>query len=329
MRLLLLALWAGAATARAEEGPTDEAGADEGAALPEPIDASANPTPTIDLDFPASLAARGHTQEAWLEYERVAHGLPPGLAADRARFLAGALLLDAARADVEAGLQPGFAAANHFAQAPVSAESQPLFRLMVVEAHYEAHQYVLAETQLAAFGPGTPASLDPALRYREAWLRLRQGDPAAPDYFAAVPGEGPLAQAGDALSSELRALPPLPTRSPLAAGLLSALLPGAGQLYAGEPRDAASALLLNGLFIGGTTALIRQRAWPAAALTGVFTLGFYSGNVLSAVNAARRRNQRLERARLDTLAAEWELHVGLVPAAPGAPLEPELQLGRP
>lgn len=319
MTLTLLSL------ALAQEAPAQESLPEE----PVSIGASADTSPEIDLSFPASLAERGYAQEAWLEYERVAFALPPGLAADRAHYLAGEALLSLQRRDLAAGLDPGPAAAASFREAPVSPASAPLFLFAEVEAHSEARRYPLAEARLAALRPQAPAEYAPALAYREAWLRLRAGDPTAPDYFDAVPGEGALALAGDHFAAELRALPPLPTRSPLAAGLLSALLPGAGQLYAGEPRDALSALALNGLFMGGTAALVRQRAWPAVALTGLFTLGFYTGNIVSAANAASRRNQRYARARMEELSRAWELHLELEEAAPGEPLEPEFTIGGP
>ncbi len=91
--------------------------------------------------------------------------------------------------------------------------------------------------------------------------------------------------------------PDLPRRSPALAAALSALLPGAGQLYAGHPVDAAQALGFVGAFGFSTFLAYRydhDRGGPyvftgvSAALTALF----YAANVLGAERSARYFNQR-------------------------------------
>jgi len=148
-----------------------------------------------------------------------------------------------------------------------------------------------------------------------AWSHLRDRDDGA---FAAALGRLPpepqlrlriLAAADDA-----RALPPLlaglsaeargrlghtalrlreaqRTRRPWLAGTLSGLLPGAGQAYAGSWQGAAVAFVLNAVLIGATVELVDRRLYVTAGAAGMAASFFYVGNIINAVDLARRRNE--------------------------------------
>lgn len=79
-------------------------------------------------------------------------------------------------------------------------------------------------------------------------------------------------------------------KSPAVAGVLSALVPGAGQLYAGSLQAAAVTLVLNGLFVAATVELARNEYYFSAAATGTAASFFYVGGIMNAVDLARRRN---------------------------------------
>lgn len=79
-------------------------------------------------------------------------------------------------------------------------------------------------------------------------------------------------------------------KSPAVAGVLSALVPGAGQLYAGSLQAAAVTLMLNGLFVAATVELARNEYYFSAAATGTAASFFYVGGIMNAVDLARRRN---------------------------------------
>lgn len=79
-------------------------------------------------------------------------------------------------------------------------------------------------------------------------------------------------------------------KSPAFAGVLSALIPGAGQVYAGSLQAAAVTLVLNGLFIGATVELARDEHYFTAAAAGTAASFFYVGGIMNAVDLARRRN---------------------------------------
>jgi tetratricopeptide (TPR) repeat protein len=82
----------------------------------------------------------------------------------------------------------------------------------------------------------------------------------------------------------------LPRKSPVVAGLLSAVVPGAGHIYAGHYGDGVTSFFLNGLFIAGTVVAIRQENYAVAGAVGVVGLPFYIGNIYGAANAATKWN---------------------------------------
>jgi hypothetical protein len=96
------------------------------------------------------------------------------------------------------------------------------------------------------------------------------------------------------------------TRRPWVAGSLSALLPGAGQLYAGAWQSAAVAFVLNAVAIAATVELARHRLYATAVAAGTLGSVFYVGSIVNAAELAGRRNQAAalpHRQRLQQLLA--------------------------
>jgi len=94
----------------------------------------------------------------------------------------------------------------------------------------------------------------------------------------------------------------LPRKSPLTAGILAALLPGSGHVYAGHYGDGATAFLLNGLFITGTVVALQQENYAVAGIVGVIGVPFYLGNIYGAANAATKWNLAVRKGLRDRLA---------------------------
>lgn len=97
----------------------------------------------------------------------------------------------------------------------------------------------------------------------------------------------------EALQSPVRG-----TKSPRLAGTLSAVLPGAGQMYTGRWSDGLIAFTVNALLIATTVEAFENDMPVLGATTAVFASGWYLGNIYSAVNTAHRHNQRMETHRL-------------------------------
>ena len=84
----------------------------------------------------------------------------------------------------------------------------------------------------------------------------------------------------------------LPRKSLTAAGLLSALIPGLGKIYAGELGDGITAFIFNGILgflaYDNFRAGHKTRGWIFAGLTAIF----YGGNIYGSVAAAQIYNKR-------------------------------------
>lgn len=81
------------------------------------------------------------------------------------------------------------------------------------------------------------------------------------------------------------------TKRPWLAGTLSAVVPGAGQAYAGSWQGAAVAFVLNAALIGASVELAVHDLYLGSAAAAVAASFFYVGNIVNAVDLARRRNE--------------------------------------
>jgi TolA-binding protein len=99
-------------------------------------------------------------------------------------------------------------------------------------------------------------------------------------------GEGQVREA----ITQLKQYQELPEKSPVLAGVLSAILPGSGYFYAEHYGDGITALLINGLFIAGTVTGIHTENYAVAGIVGGIGVPFYLGNILGSANAAKKWN---------------------------------------
>jgi len=88
----------------------------------------------------------------------------------------------------------------------------------------------------------------------------------------------------------------LPHRSPGLAKVMSAVIPGSGQMYAGRAHDGLRHLLFNGILIYTIVKLIQNEHYPAALGVTAIALPFYLGNIKGGGYSARafNRDRRLE-----------------------------------
>lgn len=102
-------------------------------------------------------------------------------------------------------------------------------------------------------------------------------------------------------------------KSPVLAGSLSAVLPGAGSFYTGRYLEGIYAFFITGLFYLATVEAIGQEHEEAGFVFGFLTLGFYGGNIYAAINGAHKTNDAL---RSDTLMRLRQKHgIWFIPAS--------------
>lgn len=128
--------------------------------------------------------------------------------------------------------------------------------------------------------------------YRLGWIFINQTDwPSAGHEFEKVTAAGRKKYRIDELERALGQADRLPDRNPTLAGALS-IIPGAGQLYCNRYEDALIAFAVNvGLFWAAHDAFDQDQYALGGLLTFV-GLGFYTGNIYSAVSDAHKFNLR-------------------------------------
>ena len=83
-------------------------------------------------------------------------------------------------------------------------------------------------------------------------------------------------------------------KSPEAAGVLSAILPGSGQFYNERYKDGVYSFLLNALFIFGAYKAFDSENYGLGGALALFEIGWYTGGIYGAVGGAHKYNRKIE-----------------------------------
>ncbi|MGD9165922.1 MAG: tetratricopeptide repeat protein [Syntrophobacterales bacterium] len=147
-----------------------------------------------------------------------------------------------------------------------------------------------------------------------AWLQIDSGKfEEAIATLELLPPESTHYPRARSLQQALKQRPETAKKSPAVAGTLSAVLPGAGHLYTGRPGQAASSFLLNALFIAGAVLAFQNDSPVLGGILVFFELGWYTGGIRSAAQAAREENEKQERKFRRELKERYRLSLGLEP----------------
>jgi len=157
--------------------------------------------------------------------------------------------------------------------------------------------YVSAHERLAALSCDAQSEdIRAYASYLLAWTYLSRGDSGpAQRIFAtlsACAGKAPALSGMEmrALAEAASEAKSLRRRSPAAAGILSACLPGAGHFYCKRYRDGCVAFVLNAAFVCASVESYDKRIYVAGGIASSVALIFYSGTIYGAVNAAHKFN---------------------------------------
>jgi outer membrane protein assembly factor BamD (BamD/ComL family)/TM2 domain-containing membrane protein YozV len=239
--------------------------------------------------FAESLFAEGDYYRAITEYKRFNYLYPVDILVEKADFRIGECYFKAGRRS------EAIDSFNVFIRQYPAGALRPDALYLKGQAEKEQKRYTDALTTFDELIRTGDANYRDRALYAQALVLLAQQDwQRAREIFGSLPQESPLYPSAIIYSDGLGRMDGLPRKSPALAGTLAAVLPGAGHLYAERPRDGLVSFLLNGSFIWAAVELFRNNNNVAGGIVAFFELGWYGGNIYSAVGSAHKYNQRVE-----------------------------------
>ncbi|MBW2308716.1 MAG: tetratricopeptide repeat protein [Deltaproteobacteria bacterium] len=262
------------------------------------------------LDYADGLMQRSEFDQAATEYKRFLHlysGHPDAEEAEVRLGLAYRSAGDWKRAvEVFYGLAALYEEKNR-----LSARAT----LHLAETYSRAGMHAEALREYSGFIKRYPDDpLVPKARYGAGWAMMALGDgKGAANQFSLVDRSSSLYSNALDLSVSSLQLVDIRRPSPVLAGVLSAILPGAGQAYAGRPRNALISFLINGAFIAGAVASFARGNEGAGILISFLESGWYMGGISSAAQDAREVYREALDERLSGLARKHDFPLRLKP----------------
>lgn len=127
--------------------------------------------------------------------------------------------------------------------------------------------------------------------YRISWIHIKMADwERADKVFQRMSDDGRKRHGVARLREALAGADDIPSKSPALSGTLS-IIPGGGQLYCQRYEDALIAFALNAGFIWAASDAFDNEQYGLGGLLSFVGLGFYLGNIYSAVNDAHKYNR--------------------------------------
>ncbi len=142
------------------------------------------------------------------------------------------------------------------------------------------------------------SSLAPRVQFTIGMIHVNKGEWAQAsrawsDVYSTYP-ESSFAKVSDKLARTVKNVDTLPHRSPTVAGVLSALVPGSGQVYSRRAGDGLYTFV--GMVVMGSASLyyVDQERYEVAVPLGVLSMFFYGNGIYQSIQAARIFNVRYE-----------------------------------
>ena len=242
---------------------------------------------------------------AVVEFERFIQFFPDSPKVLKARYLIGVCFLKGGR--YEAARERFFELIRTGPDTPVAGKA--LF--MIGESYYQqgnpkeagyyfnqvAEKYPTLELRNSAF-------------YRLGWTRMKEDRwRDASELFRRVGKGSALYGSSRQLAEESLKGEMLPYKDPTYAGVMAGIIPGLGHAYVSRYKDAVVALLLNGLFIWAAVEAFSNNNTVLGGILTFFELGWYTGNIYSAVNVTHKYNQKVRNDFRNSLKNGLDIHL--------------------
>jgi tetratricopeptide (TPR) repeat protein len=238
------------------------------------------------LEFAEQYFQRGEYYRAIGEYERFIYFFPTSPKVEFARYMIGLSFL---RGDqYEQAIQRFQALIDEYQSTEYAFKSY----LLTGKAYVLLGRYDAALTSLNNLITIAPnQEIRDEAYYQKGWVYLEMGLwQRAREIFLEISDETKDRYDLGTLFHEIDTRTPLKAKNPTVAGVL-AIIPGAGHLYCGRPRDAFISFLLNAAMIYAAYEAFDEDLDGLGAVIAFFELGFYSGNIYSAVSCAHKYNR--------------------------------------
>ena len=292
------------------------------AAAPPATGAPPDPPVAVEaLRFADWLQARGDHYRAIGEYERYLFLAPGGAETSRAELEIARAYARGGKADAAVSVLRRLAA-----EAPEPAvRDTALFEQGLVRLRGGTPELALpplstyARLDAPSGGPGPGRA-----RVLLGLSHLRLGDvPAARAEFDLAARAPDVAGRKADLDLALSGAEQAPHRSPVAAGVVSALVPGLGHVYAGDPWAGAGALALNGVFIWATVEAFRADHPALGVVLAAAESVWYGGAIFGAVAEAHRFNRDARDLAAERAEARlgWALELAPLPGGAAAAVQ--------
>lgn len=262
--------------------------------------------PERQLQFAEQYFQRGEYYRAIGEYERFIYLFPDTPKVELARYRIGLSYLKGEQ--YERAIQAFYALIEEYQDTEYAFKSY----LEIGKAYVGLSRYAMALTALNNLVTIVPdRTLRDEAHYQRAWVYLEMGLwNKAIESFEKVSPQSREEYKVEKILADLKADVPIKAKNPTVAGLL-AVVPGAGHLYCGRKRDALISMLLNGAMIYAAYEAFDNDLVAIGAIITVFELGFYGGNIYSAVSSAHKYNRDAKGRFLDELKGKTRVDISL------------------
>lgn len=193
----------------------------------------------------------------------------------------------------------------------------------VGECYLESGDYELALIAFENFIEDNPNHLlSEKAKWEMAWTYIYLEEYASAEKQLCLMKEDSLYQKpSQELASVLKQLPNLPRKSPLKAGLLAAVIPGAGHFYIGKKKQAIFSFITNALLFYGAYEAFASELYAVGGIVSFFSLNYYSGNIFGALNSAHKFNKNVREEYLKGFRSKYNVSINLKGRIEGPMLE--------
>lgn len=265
--------------------------------------AIAEESPQKLFDFASSLYDSGDYYGAVLEYKRLLNYFPSSALAEESSFMIGMGYYSAEKNEDAAKTFDRFVL-DH----PLSKKASDALEKMA-QSYYKDEKFDNGIIELNDHKAKLKtAKLLDLSEYLIGWGYLGQfkfKESSSVFYYLGT-REGEYKEKAKALSGDAKVGETLPSKSPALAGILSAVVPGAGQIYSERYYDGLVSLFLNASFIYLATESNRTENYSAGVFFSIIELGWYTGNIYGGSRSADRYNNERKDELINGLKVKYQ-----------------------